>query len=278
MARPSGPPVARSAVRPDLVLGFAAVAATATVGTWAGRTAFPLLTDEAGYLADACNLVSFASLAWGPLYAALYCALRHVSDDPFGVFWAKQAAVPLAAGALFDRLGLAYGLGPLLSPLAALWCVLALLVVVNGTNEFAILLGLTARHLEPLLPLVVVLVGTALKTESDEAPSGLRTGRWLFALPSRPAAGHVVRGPHVRSRGAVVSRRLDRRIPRGTRGGRGADRSRLGRQGGRAKRRAPSCPPVTSRGLRLRGERGAGRRVPVHPVRSSGKAGASPLD
>ena len=143
MARPSGPPVARSAVRPDLVLGFAAVAATATVGTWAGRTAFPLLTDEAGYLADACNLVSFASLAWGPFYAALYCALRHVSDDPFGVFWAKQAAVPLAAGALFDRLGLAYGLGPLLSPLAALWCVLALLVV-NGTNEFAILLGLTA--------------------------------------------------------------------------------------------------------------------------------------
>jgi hypothetical protein len=136
---------ARSAARPDLVLilGLATVAATATVGVWAGRTAFPLLTDEADYLGRACQRVGFESLAWGPLYAALYCALRRVSDDPFGVFWAKQAAVPLAAGALFHRLGLAYGLGPLLSPLAALWCVLAL-IVVNGTNEFAILLGLTA--------------------------------------------------------------------------------------------------------------------------------------
>jgi hypothetical protein len=113
------------------------------VGAWAVRTAFPLLTDEAGYLADACRPASLTSLAWGPLYAALYCVLRHLADDPFGVFWAKQAAVPLAAGALCYRLGLAYGLGPLLSPLAALWCVLALLVV-NGTSEFAMLLGVAA--------------------------------------------------------------------------------------------------------------------------------------
>lgn len=129
--------------RPRLLLALAVVAAVATVGTWARRTPFPLLTDEAGYLADACRPASLTSLAWGPLYAALYCALRHVADDPFGVFWAKQAAAPLAAGALFYRLGLAHGLGPLLSPLAGLWCVLTLLVV-NGTNEVAMLLGVAA--------------------------------------------------------------------------------------------------------------------------------------
>ena len=128
---------------PGPLLALAVVAALATVGAWARRTPFPLLTDEAGYLADACRPAGLASFAWGPLYAALYCAVRHVSDDPFGVFWAKQAAVTLAGGVLFYRLGLAYGLGPRLSPLAGLWYVLALLVV-NGTSELALLLGVAA--------------------------------------------------------------------------------------------------------------------------------------
>jgi hypothetical protein len=113
------------------------------VAVWTHRAPLPLLADDMAYLVDACRLATPAALEWGPGYAAVYCALRQVFADPLHAFWAKQALVPLAGGALVYGLGLRFRLGPVLAPLAALWCVLALLAI-NGTVEVAFLLGLLA--------------------------------------------------------------------------------------------------------------------------------------
>jgi hypothetical protein len=117
--------------------------AVVTVGTWTRRAPFPLLTDDVAYLAGACGLARLDAVEWGPAYAAVYCALQRGFRDPFHAFWLKQAVVPLLGGTLMHRLALRFGLGPVLAPLSALWCLLALLSV-NGTVEFAFVLGLTA--------------------------------------------------------------------------------------------------------------------------------------
>ena len=128
---------------PALLLGLTAGVAVVTVGTWARRAPLPLLNDDVVYVIDACGLARIGDLEWGPGYAAFYCGLRHVFADPLTAFWTKQSMVPLLAGLLVYRLALAFRLGPVLAPLSALWCVLALLGV-NGTVEFAFVLGLMA--------------------------------------------------------------------------------------------------------------------------------------
>jgi len=143
MDGPGPPPAATAVASRDLLAGLVAWVAVVTVGTWTARTSVPLANDDVAYALDACALARLDGLAWGPGYAAVYCGLRHVFTDPLIAFWAKQAAVPLLAGLLVHRLGLAFRLGPALAPLSALWCVLALLTV-SGTVEFAFVLGLAA--------------------------------------------------------------------------------------------------------------------------------------
>src|SRR5207249_4412046 len=143
MDGPGPPPSATAGASRDLLAGLIAWVAVVTVGTWTGRTSLPIANDDVAYALDACALARLDGFAWGPGYAAVYCGLRHVFTDPLIAFWAKQSAVPLLAGLLVHRLGLAFRLGPVLAPLSALWCVLALLTV-SGTVEFAFVLGLAA--------------------------------------------------------------------------------------------------------------------------------------
>jgi hypothetical protein len=126
----------------DLLLGLTVWVAVVTVGTWTRRAPLPLLNDDVAYLVDACGR-ALGVLEWGPGYAALYCGLRQAFTDPLTAFWAKQSAVPLLAGLLVHRLGFVFGLGHVIPPLSGLWCVLAMLAV-NGTVEFAFVLGLMA--------------------------------------------------------------------------------------------------------------------------------------
>jgi len=127
------PPRGKAIAGSELLLGLTAWVAVVTVGQWTCRAPFPLLNDDVAYLVDACGLARLGALEWDPGYAALYCGLRHAFKDPLAAFWAKQSAVPLLAGLLVHRLGLVFRLG----------CVLALLAV-NGTVEFAFVLGLMA--------------------------------------------------------------------------------------------------------------------------------------
>jgi hypothetical protein len=132
-----------STPRAALVPIVAALLAVATLVSWTLRAPFPLLNDDVAYLGSACAMASLDSLEWGPAYAAAYCALRKVVPDPFVAFWLKQAMVLLLGGVLVAAVGRRHGLGPVVAPLAGLWCVLALLSP-NGTLESAFVLCLGA--------------------------------------------------------------------------------------------------------------------------------------